>query len=87
LLAQKKEQEKGTRLSRPPLADILRFSLLAGRKKLATLKQFLRQIPPTAPMLSVKEWGLKKHNMSCLLMPIITLPHFLKIDGNSARTV
>jgi hypothetical protein len=33
LLVQKKEQEKDTRLSRPPLADDLRFSLLSGRKK------------------------------------------------------
>jgi hypothetical protein len=34
LLAQKKKQEKGTRLSRPPPADTLRFSQLPGRKKL-----------------------------------------------------
>jgi len=31
LRAQKKKQEKGTRLSRPPAADTLRFSLLSGR--------------------------------------------------------
>jgi hypothetical protein len=34
LLAQRKRtKRKGTRLSRPPLADILRVSLLSGRKK------------------------------------------------------
>jgi hypothetical protein len=41
LRAQKKKQEKGTRLSRPPAADNLRFSLSAGRKKTRLrLKQF-----------------------------------------------
>jgi hypothetical protein len=60
LFAQKKKQEKGTRLSRPPLADTLRFSLLSGRKKTRLrLKQFLRLYLPTAVMLSVKEWGPK----------------------------
>ena len=31
LFAQKKEQEKGTRLCRPPEANTLRFLLLTGR--------------------------------------------------------
>jgi len=59
LLVQKKEQEKDTRLSRP-------FGLsYASRccrdlKKLATLKQFLSLFPPTALMLSVKEWVIEK---------------------------
>ncbi|MFC1844460.1 hypothetical protein ACFLZ5_06675 [Thermodesulfobacteriota bacterium] len=58
---QKKKQEKGTRLSRPPAADTLRFSLLSGRKKTRLrLKQFLRLFPPTAVMLSAKEWARKK---------------------------
>jgi len=59
LRAQKKEQEKGTRLSRPPAADILRIFLLSGLKKtlrLRRIKQFLSLFPPTTAMLSVKEW-------------------------------
>jgi hypothetical protein len=60
LFAQKKEQEKGTRLSRPPTADTLRFSLSEGRKiTRLRLKQFLRLFPPTTVMLSAKEWGSK----------------------------
>jgi hypothetical protein len=54
-------------------------------EKLASLRQFQRLFPPTAVMLSVKEWVFKK--IFCHLKPIITLPNFEKIDGNSARTV
>jgi hypothetical protein len=35
-------------------------------------------------MLSVKEWVLKK---GFIFQPIITLPNFEKMGGNSARTV
>jgi len=60
LLAQKKKQEKGTRLSRPPAAGTLRFSLLPGRKKTRLrLKQFLRLVPTTSVMLSAKKWARK----------------------------
>jgi hypothetical protein len=55
-------QRKGTRISRPPAADNLRFSLLAGLKKTRLrLRQFLSLIPPTAVMLSVKEWDFKDY--------------------------
>jgi hypothetical protein len=61
---EKVTKRKGTRLSRPPLADTLRFSMQEGRKKTRLrLKQFLRLFPPASVMLSVKEWATK--NKTC----------------------
>jgi len=71
LLAQKRIQ-KGTRLSRPPTADTLRFSLLEGRKKTQLrLKQFLRLSPLKAVMLSAKERASKASKSFWFLMTIL----------------
>jgi len=65
LRAQKKEQEKGTRLSRPPAADNFSSCCCRDVKKTRSLAansdKFLRYFPPTAAMLSVKEWDLIKN--------------------------
>jgi len=62
LCAQKKKQEKGTRLSRPAFSEIPCASRCCrDAEKLVRLKRGLRQFqrlfPTTTAMLSVKEWG------------------------------
>jgi hypothetical protein len=72
----KEGARKGHPLSRPPVAENLPFSLMSGRKKTRLrLKQFLRLFPPTAAMLSVKEWVLEK-------MLIIAHYHFAELFKN-----
>jgi hypothetical protein len=58
LRAQKKEQEKGTRLSWP-FGHSYASRILWDVKKLASLEQFLRLIPQTASMLSGTGWDFK----------------------------
>jgi len=89
LCAQKKEQEKSTLFHGPSgyLVLLAVVGTLKNSRSLCPLegclRQFQRLFPPTAVMLSVKEWVLKK---DFVIQPIITLPSFEKMDENSAAT-